>query len=178
MSISRTVGLAGFVGLLVAGAPAAVAADDTPAHPASGTWTLSTSESALRATLDKAVDDVAQEFNFVIREIARHKLQGATKVCKTYALDVQAQAVTFACDGKPPAVLPRDGSPLRTQNDAGEPITGTAKVTASGVVVTWKGEVGARTNTFTATEQGLRLAATVTGDQMPKPLKWTVDYRK
>jgi hypothetical protein len=148
------------------------------AHPANGSWKVSTPPDKLRSTLDAAIDDVAKEFNFVIREIARYKLQNATKVCSSYSFDVKEAEVHFACDSNTPSVLKRDGSPLHTTNDAGEPITGTMQVTDDGVKITWKGEDGARINDFKIAGEVIQLRATVTGSQLPKPLKWTVDYKQ
>lgn len=175
MSLSRLLGL---TGLVVFASSSIAAAEDAAPHPSNGTWKIATPPDQLRSSLDKAVDDVAQEFNFVIREIARYKLQGATKVCKSYFIEVKGEAVSFACDSDKPQLVPASGGPLHTKNDDGEPITGTAKITDSGVVVAWKGEAGTRVNTFTTTGSGLRLSVQVTSDQMPKPLTWNVDYKK
>jgi len=169
--------------LLLASPP--VHAEDLPvepvaeaAHPMSGTWRIATSEDKLRTTLDAAIEDVAAEFNILIRELVRHKLSGATKVCDTYVLDVKADTVDFSCNGNPPVALKRDGSPFQTQNDAGEPVRGTVAVQGERVVVTWMGEAGGRINTFSMKGGTLRLDAKVTSSHMPKPLKWTVDYAR
>lgn len=152
-------------------------AEDAAGHSANGKWAVADSPTAVRKSLDVAVDKVAQEFNFVIREVARYKLQGATKVCQTYTIDVQDTVVNFACDKSKLTALKLDGTPLKTTNDDGEPITGTAAVSGDTVVIAWTGESGTRTNTFRRSGDYLVLSAKVTSEQMPKPLEWSIRYK-
>jgi|GEM_PF-2864003 len=179
MNAIRLVGAVAVVGMAaVFGSPAAMAQPEASSHALTGTWKVSDTPAALRKELDTAIDRTASEFNLLIREIARVKLQGATKVCQSYLLDVQPSQVAFACDGKAPVSLARDGSPFHTKNDDGEDIQGTVSVKGDTVVVTWQGPSGKRVNTFSPTSAGLDLRAEVSSPHMPTPLRWTVHYAR
>jgi len=154
----------------------AVVAPKPPIHPTTGSWRLAIPKSELDKNIDAAVEGVASEFNMFIRELVRSKLEGATKVCKTYRLDVQDTVVEFACDGNKPVQLRRDGTPLHTSNQDGEPIRGTVAVQGDTLIVHWAGESGGRTNTFERKGDTLHLTATVSSSHMPKPLVWAVRY--
>lgn len=155
--------------------PAVVFAN--PPHALNGQLTIATPPDTLRSTLATAVDEVAEEFNFLIRDIARSKLSEATKVCQGYEIDVRDDVVFFQCDDRKPALLPRDGSPFPSTDDNGAPIQGTVQVQENGLVVIWKGETGSRQNTFQKTDSGVTLRVRVSSAQMPKPMEWTVNYR-
>jgi hypothetical protein len=147
-------------------------------HPMNGSWRIDTADSTLRKNLDAAIESVAKEFNLLFRDLVRQKLSGATKLCATYTLNVQAEAVHFSCDDRPSVTLQRDGSPFHTLNEAGEPVRGTVEVQGHTVRVSWKGEAGGRTNEFSLKEDTLVLTAKVRSDRIPTPLSWTVDYKK
>ena len=147
-------------------------------HPMTGTWHIATPEDALRKRLDATIDAVAREFNLLFRDAVRQKLNGATKVCETYTLDVQAEAVHLSCDGRPSVALPRDGSLLHTHNAAGEPVRGRVEVKGDTMLLTWRGEAGGRINEFAMTGDTLVLTSEVSSSRIPKSLSWTVDYKQ
>lgn len=150
--------------------------DGSVTHAVEGSWRLSTPPEQLKSTLAAAVDEVAVEFNYFIRGIARARLANATSVCDTYLIDVRDDVVLFSCDDETPHRLPRDGSPVQAVNEAGDPMQGVVSVTDSAVVVSWTSESGTRRNEFRAVGEGVQLSAKVTSEQMPKPLAWSVDY--
>ena len=121
---------------------------------------------------------VAKEFNLLLRDLVRQKLSGATKVCTTYTLNVQPETVQLSCDDRPTVALQRDGSPLHTQNQAGEPVRGTVQVQGNTLRLIWQGESGGRTNVFSLQGDTLVLQAEVRSKRIPKPLRWTVDYAR
>ena len=84
----------------------------------------------------------------------------------------------MACDDGPVHALPRDGSVYRTTNAAGEPVQGTVRVSDAGVVLSWRGGAGGRTNRFSRSGDVLTLKVTVNSEHMPRPLEWSVDYRQ
>ena len=147
-------------------------------HPVHGTWTLATPAPALRARLDRTVNAAASEFNLLVRELARRKMQGATKVCGRYAIDIAQTVVRFTCDDGTVHPLPRDGSAYETTNKAGEPVRGTVTVTDEALTVSWRGPAGTRVNHFEPVEGALELRVTVRSEHMSRPLAWTVDYRQ
>ena len=152
------------------------AAADGP-HPVHGTWIMATPAPALRIRLDQAVDAAAADFGLLVREVARRKMQGATKVCGYYTIELSASVVRFACDGGVVHSLPRDGSPYETTNEAGLPVRGTATVASGGLTVSWQGPAGTRVNHFESVDDALQLRVTVRSEHMARPLTWTVDYR-
>ena len=145
-------------------------------HPVQGAWTRETSAPELRARLDQAVDTVVSELNIMIRELARRKLSGVTKVCGEYVLSVEPAVVRLTCDGGSVHVLSRDGQPYKTTNPAGEPVRGTVEVTDEALILTWRGGAGERVNRFERSEAGLQLSVTVSSENMPRSLQWQVDY--
>ncbi|HCH64794.1 MAG: hypothetical protein CL927_08625 [Deltaproteobacteria bacterium] len=145
-------------------------------HSVQGTWTQQTPGPELQEHLDQAVGDVVSDLNIMIRELARRKLSGVTKVCGEYVLSVEPTVVRLGCDGGPVHVLPRDGQPYQTTNPAGQPVQGTVEVTDEAVILSWQGGAGKRVNHFERSEAGLRLSVTVSSENMPRPLKWQVDY--
>ena len=159
-------------------APTAPTTAQATAHPMTGTWRIATPEATLRKSLDGAIDGVAKEFNLLLRDLVRQKLSGATKVCTTYTLNVQPETVQLSCDDRPTVALQRDGSPLHTQNQAGEPVRGTVQVQGNTLRLIWQGESGGRTNVFSLQGDTLVLQAEVRSKRIPKPLRWTVDYAR
>lgn len=149
---------------------------DASPHAIHGTWGIQTPAPELRKRLDAAVDDVASEFNLMVREVARRKIAGATKVCDQYDLAVEPASVRVVCDDGPVHVLPADGKVYRTTNAAGEPVQGVVTVEADALVLTWSGPAGKRVNRFARKGDALTLAVTVSSTHMPRPLRWTVDY--
>ena len=149
---------------------------DASPHAIHGTWGMKTAAPELRKRLDAAVDDVASEFNLMVREVARRKIAGATKVCDQYDLAVEPASVRVVCDDGPVHVLPANGQTYHTTNAAGEPVQGVVGLAADALTLTWSGPAGRRVNRFERKGDVLTLAVTVSSTPMPRPLRWTVDY--
>ncbi|TYL49218.1 hypothetical protein [Marinomonas sp. IMCC 4694] len=144
-----------------------------------GTWQLQDAEGA-QATLDQAVENVAQEMNFFIRALARPALKKQTQICTQWQLSRPTSPFRWQCDRLEADVISLDAQKVLLKTDEeGVAIFATYQQTSDSVVVILESERGKRTNTWQRLgENELRYTAMLESEKLPTPLTWTLTYTK
>lgn len=144
-----------------------------------GTWQLQDAEGA-QATLDQAVENVAQEMNFFIRALARPALKKQTQICTQWQLGWSTSQFQWQCDRIDADVISVDAQKVLLKTDEeGVEIFATYQYTSDLVVIILESERGKRTNTWQRLgENELRYTAMLESEKLPTPLTWTLTYTK
>lgn len=144
------------------------------AHPLEGTYLLD------RASSDDpnaAIEGVVKEMHAVARPIARRRLKKTNPAYARIALHFTGNAVRINAGAGGTVVLPLSGAPVRWKHD-GETLTVSGQSSGNSLAETFQAADGRRTNTFTPTKDGLTLSVTLTSPRLPKPLRYTLAYRR
>lgn len=164
----------GIVAVMVLSTGAQASDDDL-----AGKWILQDAGST-QATLDEAVENVAQEMNFFIRALARPVLKEQTQICQQWILGWQAEQFQWQCDS-----AEVDSMPLAAQGDVfkrdeeGVDISGTYQRTTDAVVLVLESERGKRTNTWKqVSDNELLFSVKLESEKLPTPLTWSLSYKK
>ena len=144
-----------------------------------GKWVLQDAGNT-QATLDEAVEKVAQEMNFFIRALARPVLKKQTQICGSWTFGVQADQFQWQCDD-----AEMDEIPLTAQGEVvevdeeGVEISGTFQQTDDAVVIVLESERGKRTSTWQkVSDHELLYTVKLESEKLPTPLTWTLNYQK
>ncbi|RBP85280.1 hypothetical protein EBI01_01385 [Marinomonas rhizomae] len=144
-----------------------------------GKWVLQDAGST-QATLDEAVENVAQEMNFFIRALARPVLKKQTQICQQWSLGWQTSQFQFQCDEAEADTIPltANGEVIK-KDEEGIEISGTYQQTNDAVVVVLESERGKRTNTWKQVgENELLFTVKLESEKLPTPLTWSLNYKK
>ena len=165
---------AGIVVVMGFSAAAQASSDDL-----AGKWVLQNAGST-QATLDEAVENVAQEMNFFIRALARPVLKKQTQICQQWTLGWQAKQFQWQCDSADMDSMPiaAKGDVFK-QDEEGIDISGTYQQTADSVVLVLESERGKRTNTWKQVgDNELLFTVKLESEKLPTPLTWSLSYKK
>lgn len=145
--------------------------------PIDGDWQLQ-SPSNTQATLDEAVDTVVKEMNFFIRGFARSALEKEAVVCQQWQMQSDVKHFTWQCDDQAPVTISRIGA-MSLKGDDDRTITATMRETGGRVETTLVSERGKRTNIWQLnSSEELAYTAVLESEKLPKPLQWTLIYRR
>jgi hypothetical protein len=129
--------------------------------------------------VQKAIETAVADMNFLTRSIARSRLKKTNSLARRIAITRQAETVTVRFDERKPAEMPADGSVIKWTGEDGEQFDVFARVENARLVQTFKAEDGQRVNSFSTEDaQRLTLEVQVTSPRLPKPLTYTVRYRR
>ena len=131
------------------------------------------------AGIQKAIEAATAEMTFLTRPVARSRLKKTNSLAQRIVITRQAETITVRFDARKPAEMPADGSVVKWTGEDGEQFDVFARVENARLVQTFKAEDGQRVNSFTAEDaQRLTLEVQVTSPRLPKPLTYTVRYRR
>ena len=131
------------------------------------------------AGIQKAIEAATADMNFITRPIARSRLKKTNTMAHRIAITRQAETVTVRFDERKPAEMPADGNVVKWTGEDGEQFDVFARTDNGRLVQTFKAEDGQRVNSFTAEDaQRLTLEVQVTSPRLPKPLTYTVHYKR
>jgi hypothetical protein len=131
------------------------------------------------AGVQKAIEAAIADMNFITRPVARSRLKKTNTLARRITITQQAETITVRFDERKPAAMPADGSVTQWTGEDGEQFDVFAHVENSRLVQTFKAEDGQRVNSFTAEDaQRLTLQVQVTSPRLPKPLTYTVRYKR
>jgi hypothetical protein len=127
----------------------------------------------------KAIEAATADMNFITRPIARSRLKKTNSLAHRIAITRQAETITVRFDERKPAQMPADGSVVKWTGEDGEQFDVFARVDNARLVQTFKAEDGQRVNAFSTEDaQRLTLEVQVTSPRLPKPLTYTVHYKR
>jgi hypothetical protein len=131
------------------------------------------------AGVQKAIEAAVADMNFITRPIARSRLKKTNSMAHRIAIVRQGETISVRFDERKPAEMPADGSVVKWTGEDGEQFDVFARVENARLVQTFKAEDGQRVNSFSADDpQRLALEVQVTSPRLPKPLTYTVRYRR
>lgn len=143
-----------------------------------GTWRLDQPREEARRVVDEAVEDAANQFNFIARGIARSRLREGTPVHGSVTVSFEGDRVTVAFgDERYTTVLGR--TEVR-QNPEGEEMRVTQRIRPNGQLEqVFETDSGTRRYIYTPLRDGrLRIATTTDSPQMPQPMYFMLDYER
>jgi hypothetical protein len=128
----------------------------------------------------RAIDDVVEDMGGLRRPLARLRLRELNQPPQRIDVASTESEVSITTDGKDVIRTPVDGKPVQWTRADGEQFT---------IRTTWDGrtlkriftaEDGERANTYDFSPDGatLTMSVTLTSPQLPKPLTYTLVYRR
>ena len=131
------------------------------------------------AGVPQAIEAAIADMNFLTRSVARGRLKKTNTLSQRITITRQTGTISVRFDERKPAEMPADGSVAKWTGEDGEQFDVTARAEPGRLVQTFKAEDGQRMNTFIAEDaQRLTLEVQVTSPRLPKPLTYTVHYRR
>jgi hypothetical protein len=132
------------------------------------------------AGVQKAIEAAVADMNFITRPVARSRLKKTNSLAQRISITRQAETITVRFDERKPAVMPTDGSVIKWTSEDGEQYDVFARAEDARLVQTFKAEDGQRVNSFSTEEDGQRLTleVQVTSPRLPKPLTYSVRYKR
>jgi hypothetical protein len=152
----------------------------TAAHAQDPSWVgIFVNDEQSDAGVQKAIEAAVADMNFITRPVARSRLKKTNSLARRISITRQAETITVRFDERKPAVMPIDGSVIKWTSEDGEQYDVFARVEDARLVQTFKAEDGQRVNSFSTEDaQRLTLEVQVTSPRLPKPLTYTVRYRR
>jgi hypothetical protein len=131
------------------------------------------------AGVQKAIEAAVADMNFLTRPIARSRLKKTNSMAKRIVISRQGETISVRFDERKPAEMPADGSVVKWTGEDGEQFDVFARVEDARLVQTFKAEDGQRVNSFSPEDaQRLTLEVQIMSPRLPKPLTYTVRYRR
>jgi hypothetical protein len=129
--------------------------------------------------IQKAIEAATADMNFITRPVARSRLKKTNSLAQRITITRQAETITVRFDQRKPAEMPADGGVVKWTGEDGEQFDVFARAGDDRLVQTFKAEDGQRVNSFTPEDaQRLTLQVQVTSPRLPKPLTYTVRYKR
>lgn len=143
-----------------------------------GTWRLDQTREEARRVVDEAVDDAANQFNFIARGIARSRLKEGTPVHGTVVVSFEGGQVTVAFGNE--RYTTELGRTEVRQNPDGEEMRVTQRIRPNGQLEqVFETDSGTRRYIYTPLRDGrMRIATTTDSPQMPQPMYFMLDYER
>ena len=139
-------------------------------------------EAEAQASIDAGVERVVAELNILLRPLARAYLRRVTRYCSEPVIRIEGRTLDYACGEAQLMTAELDGKPF-SWGLKGEEDAYTARLSQPDertLVMFFENDLGSRTNTFQADEDGasLTLSASLEGDLLPVPLSFSMRYRR
>jgi steroid 5-alpha reductase family enzyme len=135
---------------------------------------------AERATVPVAVERSVDGMFFIARGIAYDRLLKNCDVCARYTLGFSGGNVSVSGPCQVPDVSPDDGSELDHRNKLGETSKLSQRFVGETLVQEFRGDGGTRKVVWTLLPDGdtLRIQFTITSGHLPRPVDYTLTYRR
>jgi hypothetical protein len=161
-------------------APSAAEPSSTLARFA-GTYRYVGGEAEIEA-LDRAIEEVVQKMNFLIRGIARRRLRAPNLPSSEVGIFVERGQIRITRPGRPEVSAPADGRPINWRHpDDGDVFRVSHGVDDRGVLYQrFEDDRSLSLNHFTLSDDGRRLTieTKVTADRLPAPLSFKTTYER
>ena len=148
------------------------------APPIDGTFQPSISQAEVDARLTQAATDASQQFNWLIRGIARGKILEQATACSTLKLMSNATHTGVKCDAEASIVRLNDNSEPPFDRD-GTTVDSVVAIQGNTLSLTWATEDGSRKTLYTfRDDDNFDLRVEVASPQMDTPMSFTIPYRR
>lgn len=153
-------------------------ADERAEQRFEGTWQLDQPRQEAQEIVAEAVDDAANQFNFMVRGIARSRLLEGTPVHSQIEVDFEGDQVTVRFGDE--SYTTELGRTEVRRNPRGEEMRVTQRFRPNGQFEQiFETESGTRRYVYTVLSDGrMRIATTTDSPQMPQPMYFMLDYRR
>jgi hypothetical protein len=134
---------------------------------------------AQRTALRQAIDQTIAPMNFIVRPIARGRLAARNVVENTVAFRIRPGTLTVSV-GSTPTVSRDDYTPSHTRAVTGEPMQVRQRILGDRLVQSLSTADGERIDEFVVSPDGhhLTMNVTVRSSQLPRPLRYHLDYAR
>jgi hypothetical protein len=158
--------------------PASTAPADDPRPRFRGSFSFAGGDGE-RAALQTAIEHAVDGMNFITQPIARGRLRGKNPVYSTLAFDFPTGQVAVTFDGRATIRSRDDGVPGSGTTLTGETVQVLQRFNQGALVQLLVAGNGTRRNDFSVSADGhtLTMRVTVTSEQLPHPLHYTLTYR-
>ena len=141
-------------------------------------WSATDAE---KVTVEKAVEDGAQQVGFLVRSIARGRLKETTKPFQKLSFAMSDQTLTMVRDDDTPITGTTDGSKIEWKRKDGKTFTVQQTLAENVLTQTFtdpEGNTRVNKHTFNETAQTMSLDITINSSSLKTPLKYTLTYTK
>lgn len=153
----------------------------TPAFAggAQGRYIPSQSDSAVKAELDRAVEEGVQQVSWALRGLARPQLAKTTKACPAYDFAIEGADFRVQCQGRDPFSWTVGKSGTWT-DDKGDEVKVDLKATGErSWLIDFEASAGGKRIHYQFDEGGgLTVTQEVYSSHLAEPVRWTLLYRK
>ena len=171
--------IASFVSHAVAGGGAV--SIDTNLHKYLGTYRYVGGEKDIQA-LDKAIEQVVSQMNFLIRGIARRRLREPNLPSKEVSISLDEAQIRIERPGQPEVSAPASGKAITWRNpEEGDVFQVQHGIDERGELYQrFAGERSVSVNRFVLSDDGnaLTIHTLIEADRLPAPLRFEMSYRR
>lgn len=132
--------------------------------------------------LDRAIDAVVEQMNFLIRGIARRRLRAPNLPSKTVSIVLEKRQIRIDRPGQPEVSAPADGTSITWRHPTdGDIFQVRHGIDGEGVLYQrFEGEQSVSRNRFVLSqdEKHLTIHTTITANRLPAPLSFEMSYER
>ncbi len=131
--------------------------------------------------VEAAINAAITDMNFALRPIARGRLKRTNRPYQKVVIRYTPAQVSIAMDARGPIQTPANGTPVDwTRPEDGEKLKVSTEWENGKIEQTFQAEDGRRVNSYSISPDGrvMSLQVTVTSPRLPKPLTYTLRYRR
>lgn len=166
-------------------APVAIAAETDSAHSAltrfAGTYRYVGGEAEIEE-LDRAIDEVVQKMNFLIRGIARRRLRAPNLPSSAVGIYIERGQIRVTRPGRPEVSAPANGETINWRHPSdGDVFRVSHGLDDRGLLYQrFEDDRSLSLNHFTLSDDGNRLTirTAVTANRLPAPLRFKTTYER
>jgi hypothetical protein len=156
---------------------ASAVAVEAPVSELQGVYVL---DAAASDSIEAAIENGTADMNFAIRGLARRRIAQTNPRYQQIRLAHTDATITVQFDAKDPLQIPTNGHAIPWTREDGGKYDVTAQWSAAQLVMHFDADDGHRTNTLVLSPDGLslKLKVTLTSSHLPKPVEYTLAYRR
>lgn len=143
-----------------------------------GTWRFSGGVADADARM-RAIDATVAEMPYLFQPFARARIDAATPIPPSLAIVVSGAEIRLGTGGPADVVSRWDGTPVVHAGDGGAPETVTRRLVGDTLVHEARQSEGYGREEYALGADGtLALTVTVGSDRLPRPIRYTLHYRR
>jgi hypothetical protein len=146
----------------------------------SGVFEQALSKKKAREKINRAIESLVADMNFIKRPFARDALEDKTTPCSELALGFPGEKVSVTCDSKPATVSPNDDTITTYKAQDGNTYKVSQKQAGRVVRQIFYGDDGKRINTLILSKDGktLEMSVRIESGRLPRPLEYELTFKK
>lgn len=132
------------------------------------------------ASVEQAVEKTVAEVNFMLRPVARSRLNKTNQPYQNITLGLSAGEASITTDKRAPIVAPINGNAIKWKREDGEVMDVSMQWQGKALKETFAAKDGKRVNLFEMSPDGseLHMLVTVSSKSLPKPLVYKLVYQR